>query len=105
MPYVIFEGPTIAESLFITESSPITVNKMTELFIVKVNEKVDIEKLAENETSEAIPENDLFSWINCARQVTTFLDNFKRTNDILANIKTVAAPNRNFFVIKIIGCV
>ncbi|KAL4097237.1 hypothetical protein QTP88_022043 [Uroleucon formosanum] len=77
---------------FTTESSP----------NVKVDEKVDIEKPAETETSETMPEDESFSWMSCAGQVTAFLANFERASDILTNIKTVAVPNPRIFVIEII---
>lgn len=106
MSFDIFEGSTIVESSFITESSPLTVNKVTdESLVVKVNKKVDKETLVETETNEpTILEDESFSWISCAGQVTEFLANFERASDILTNIKTVAVPNPKMFIVEIIDC-
>ncbi|KAL4107635.1 hypothetical protein QTP88_017954 [Uroleucon formosanum] len=100
------DGSTIVEQLFITksfpitESSSITVDKMTNEFLkVKVDEKFDIEKFAEIETSETIPDDELFSWMSCAEQVTAFYANFERASDILTNTKTVAVSNPRIFIL------
>jgi len=88
-----------------TESSSITVDNVTNEFLdVKVDEKVDIEKPVETENNETMPEDESFSWMSCAGQVTVFLANFERASDILSNIKTVAVPNPRIFVIEIIYC-
>jgi len=107
----IAEGSTIVESSFIAQSSSITespsftVNKVTDdSLVMKVNDKVGIEKLVEIETSDTMSEDELFSWTRFAEQVTVFLVNFERASDILTNIKTTAVPNSKMFVIEIIDC-